>query len=490
MCILPNRTSVDAELEVSPNAQPPRSGFRLSRWRIRYRHRVLIQRSILPFTWPIFIELICVVLMGIASTILVSRINKDATAAVGITDSVTYIILSLLTAIALGGSVVIAQAFGRRNRDKAHLSANQVMNLGIMISLFCCLGMFLFAENILAIVAYGAEPEVVTLANQYLKVIALSYPALAITLSGSGILRAVGNSRSPATTNILMNILNIVISYPLIYGIDALDWGGLGVLGAGIGISIARWLGAGMLLFFLAHNSSLRIPIRTFLKPFNRLILKDILIIGVPASIESLMFNIGKLTTQIMVAGMGTIVMAGNVITFSILLFINIPGNALAMAATVLIGKRLGQNQTRIARLEMILIMLLATLSLSLLGLLTIPFAHSIAAIYTDDPAVIKVIVNLIYLNALMMPIWAASFVLPAAFKGAKDVKYSMWTAIMSMWGCRIILGYLLGIHFEFSIYGIWLGMFADWWLRGALYLYRLINRRWLNVYINQQKKS
>ncbi|MCG6326370.1 MATE family efflux transporter, partial [Vibrio alginolyticus] len=99
------------EQAAQPDSEPP---YLRRRWQLRYRHRVLIQRSILPFTWPILIELVCVVLMGIVSTILVSRIGKDATAAVGITDSVTYIILSLLTAIALGGSVLIAQAFGRR----------------------------------------------------------------------------------------------------------------------------------------------------------------------------------------------------------------------------------------------------------------------------------------------------------------------------------------------------------------------------------------
>lgn len=482
-----DRFSSETELVARPDSEPPCSQTPVRRWRVRYRHRVLIQRSILPFTWPILVELVCVVLMGIVSTILVSRIGKDATAAVGITDSVTYIILSLLTAIALGGSVLIAQAFGRRDRQKALFGASKVMNLGVLISVVCCVAMFLFAEPILAVVAYGAEPEVIALADQYLKMIALSYPALAITLSGSGILRAVGNSRSPATTNILMNILNIVISYPLIYGIEALHWNGLGMLGAGIGISAARWIGAAMILFVLTHNSSLRVPANEFLKPFSRSILKEILVIGVPASVESLMFNIGKLITQIMVAGMGTIVMAGNVVTFSVLLFVNIPGNALAMAATVLIGKRLGQNQTRTARLEMQLILWLATAALIALGIVTVPFAHQIGAIYTDDPAVIDVVVNLIYLNALMMPIWAASFVLPAAFKCAKDVKYSMWTAILSMWGCRIVLGYLLGIYAQLGIYGIWLGMFADWWLRGALYLYRMLSRRWLNVYLTSR---
>lgn len=455
---------------------------------LRRRYKVLIFKSILPFTWPILVELVCVVMMGIMSTILVSRIDRNATAAVGLTDSVTYIILSLLTAIALGGSVFIAQAFGRRDRIKARLGASQVMNLGVLLSCICCLAMYLFSDEILVVVAYGADPEVVSLATHYLSLIALSYPALAITLSGSGILRATGDSRSPAMTNIAMNILNIAISYPLIYGIDIFRVPGFGMIGAGIGIVVARWLGAGMTLFVLTHNSALQVPFREFFKPFSRTTLREILVIGVPASVESLMFNIGKLITQIMVAGMGTVIMAGNVITFSILLFVNIPGNALAMAATVLIGKRLGQGYTRIARLEMTLILQISTLALVVLALLSVPFAHQIGAIYSDDADVTEVVANLIYLNALMTPIWAASFVLPAAFKGAKDVKYSMWTAILSMWGCRIVLGYILGIYLQWGIYGIWCGMFADWWLRGGLFLYRMVNLHWLHAYLHNRR--
>ncbi len=79
-----------------------------------------------------------------------------------------------------------------------------------------------------------------------------------------------------------------------------------------------------------------------------------------------------------------------------------------------------------------------------------------------------------------MTTVWGASFVLPSLFKGAKDVKYCMWTSIASMWGCRIVLGYILGIVCGFGIYGVWLGMFADWWIRGILYFLRMINLKWL----------
>lgn len=471
--------------DYQPTQQTTNYSFKLTT-KVRHRHKVLLRRNIIPFAWPIFIELTGVVLMGMISTILVSRIGKYETAAVGISDSVTFLVISLFTAIALGGSVLIAQAFARSDKTKTLSGARQVMNFNILLGLFCLLIIVFFSRSLLQIIAYGADHQVLELTDLYLRTISFSYPALAIILAGSGILRAVGNTRLPMFSNISMNILNIVFSYPLIYGTSAIgisDWQGLGLVGAGYGITAARWIGALMIIIFLAKNSTLKVMIKDYCKPFSRKLLYEILSIGIPASIESLMFNVGKLLTVVMVSGMGTVAIAGNVITFSTLLMINLPGNALAMAATILIGKRLGQGKPKVAYQEMLLIFWTSTILMILFAAASVPFAKVIAGFYTEDPEVIKLVANLLYINALMMPIWAASFVLPAAFKGAKDVKYGMWTAIFCMWGCRICTGYLLGVLLQWGIYGIWVGMFVDWWFRAGLYFYRMISKKWLNTY-------
>lgn len=442
------------------------------------RQQILLWREVIPFTWPILIELTCVVLMGMISTILVSRLGKSETAAVGISDSVTYIIFSIQSAIALGGSVLIAQALGRRNRQKSIDGARQVMNLNICFSVLSAILIVLGSEPLLEAVALGADPEVKHLAEQYLRLIAMSYPALGVTLAGSGILRAAGNTRLPMLINIGMNLLNIIFSYPLIYGITS--WTGIGLSGAGIGVILSRYIGAAVLIVYLAVTPEFCMTLRGYWQPFSRIILRDILNIGIPASIESLMFNVGKLITQLMVAGMGTVAMAGNVITFSLLLLINLPGNALATAATILVGKRLGQQRPRVATSQLKMIFWLSTGLLCLLGLLSVPIAAQLAGLYTQDQDVIHVVKQLLYLNALLMPVWAASFVLPSGFKGARDAKFCMWTAIASMWGCRICCGYIFGILLDWGVYGVWFGMFADWVIRGMIYFIRLLNGRWL----------
>ena len=124
--------------------------------KVRYRHKVLLKRHVWPFTWPIILELSCVVLMGIISTVLVARLGADKTAAVGFTDGITWIIISVMTAVALGGSVVVAQSFGRGDRTSALSAAGQVMVLGMSVALVSMLSIFLFSDSMLYIVAYGA----------------------------------------------------------------------------------------------------------------------------------------------------------------------------------------------------------------------------------------------------------------------------------------------------------------------------------------------
>lgn len=86
----------------------------------------------------------------------------------------------------------------------------------------------------------------------------------------------------------------------------------------------------------------------------------------------------------------------------------------------------------------------------------------------------------LVWLNAAFMPLWAASWVLPAGLKGARDARFTMWVSLLGMWGCRIVPGYALGIMLGMGAAGIWLGMFLDWLVRCLLFYWRLTSGRWL----------
>ncbi|EMN5860011.1 MATE family efflux transporter [Pluralibacter gergoviae] len=454
----------------------------------RKSYRVLFWREITPLAVPIFLENTCVLLMGVLSTFLVSWLGADAMAGVGLADSFNMVIMAFFAAIDLGTTVVVAFSFGRRERRRARAAARQSLVIMTLFSIVLAAVIHLFGREIIEVVAGAATPHVKALALTYLELTVLSYPAAAIALIGSGALRGAGNTKIPLLINGGMNILNIIISSILIYGV--FSWGGLGFVGAGLGLTISRYIGAVAIVAVLAvgFNPALRITLKSYFRPLNFAIIWEVMGIGIPASIESVLFNGGKLLTQMFVAGMGTEVIAGNFIAFSVASLINLPGNALGAASTIITGKRLGKGQIGQAELQLRHVFWLATIMLTAIAWGTAPLAGLFASFYTHDENVKDVVKILLWLNAAFMPIWAASWVLPAGLKGARDARFAMWVSMFSMWGARVVLGYLLGIVLGMGVVGVWLGMFADWAVRGICFYWRMVSGRWLWKYPRVKK--
>lgn len=449
----------------------------------RRSYRVLFWREITPLAVPIFFENLCVLLMGVLSTFLVSWLGKEAMAGVGLADSFNMVIIAFFAAVDLGTTVVVAFSLGKRNPERARATARQSLALMTVLSVLMAIVIQFYGHHIINVIAGNATPEVKALALSYLHISVWSYPAAAIALIGSGALRCAGNTKIPMLINGGMNILNIMITSVLIYGV--FSWHGLGFIGAGLGLTISRYIGAAAVIYVLmtGFNPALKISLKSYFSRLNTNILMEVLGIGIPASIESVLFNGGKLLTQVFVAGMGTNVIAGNFIAFSIVSLINLPGNALGSASTIIVGTRLGKRQISQAERQLKHIFWLSTLGLCALTLLSAPFAGLLAAFYTNEADVISVVKMLVWLNAAFMPLWAASWVLPAGLKGARDARFTMWVSLLGMWGCRIVAGYALGIMLGMGVAGIWLGMFLDWLVRGLLFYWRLTSGRWLKKY-------
>ncbi|MDM3392665.1 EmmdR/YeeO family multidrug/toxin efflux MATE transporter [Citrobacter sp. Cb014] len=456
----------------------------------RKSYKVLFWREITPLAVPIFLENTCVLLMGVLSTFLVSWLGKEAMAGVGLADSFNMVIMAFFAAIDLGTTVVVAFSLGKRDRRRARAAARQSLVIMTIFATVLAAVIHYFGEQIIDVVAGEATPDVKALALNYLELTVLSYPAAAIALIGSGALRGAGNTKIPLLINGGMNILNIIISSILIYGV--FSWQGLGFVGAGLGLTISRYIGAFAIIWVLmiGFNPALRIPFKSYFKPLNLAIIWEVMGIGIPASIESVLFNGGKLLTQMFVSGMGTSVIAGNFIAFSIAALINLPGNALGSASTIITGRRLGNGQIAQAEIQLRHIFWLSTIGLTAIAWLTAPFAGVMASFYTHDQDVKEVIVILIWLNAAFMPIWAASWVLPSGFKGARDVRFAMWVSMLGMWGCRVVAGYTLGIVLGWGVVGVWLGMFFDWAVRAALFYWRMVTGRWLWKYPRPEREK
>ncbi|XKM13307.1 EmmdR/YeeO family multidrug/toxin efflux MATE transporter [Orbaceae bacterium ac157xtp] len=457
-------------------------------YKYRKSNQVLLKHEVYPLAIPILIENLSVLLMGIFSTFLVSWLGKAQMAAVGLAESFNMIIMSGFMAVALGTSVVVAFSLGRHNRKKAVVAARQSIALLVLVSLVLVLTVEFAGYWIIEMIAGKADDDVKELSLLFLRQSVMGYPALAIILIGSGALRGAGNTKLPMYLNIAMNICNIIISYVLIYG--AFGWNGLGFVGAGIGITLSRYIGMFFILLAITFKPcrALKIPLRSYFHAFNSKILIDVLSIGVPASIESVMFNLGKLITQTFVAGMGTSAIAGNFIAFSIASVLTLPGTTFGSALTIIVGKRLGIGQIHQTIRQVKFVFMFSSICLCVLSFACIPFIPFICSLYTNDAEVIDIASLLLLLHILFTFFWGSSFVLPYGYKGAKDASYTMWIAIISMWLCRIVVGYALGVVLGWGVVGVWMGMFSDWIIRSFFFMRRLKTGKWLKHYSRKAK--
>ncbi|WP_425280072.1 EmmdR/YeeO family multidrug/toxin efflux MATE transporter [Kosakonia arachidis] len=457
-------------------------------YRKRKSYRVLFWREITPLAVPIFLENTCVLMMGVLSTFLVSWLGKEAMAGVGLADSFNMVVMSFFAAIDLGTTVVVAFSLGKLDGERARAATRQSLVIMTLFAIVLAAVIHYFGTQIIDFIAGAATAEVKALALTYLELTVISYPAAAIALIGSGALRGAGNTKIPLLINGGMNILNIIISSILIYGLWG--WKGMGFAGAGLGLTISRYIGAVAIIWVLmiGFNPALRISLKSYFEKLNFSIIWEVMGIGIPASIESVLFNGGKLLTQMFVAGMGTNVIAGNFIAFSVAALINLPGNALGSASTIITGKRLGKGQIGQAERQLRHVFWLSTLILTAIAWGTAPLAGLFASFYTQEEDVKEVVKVLLWLNAAFMPIWAASWVLPAGLKGARDARFAMWVSMLGMWGCRVVAGYTLGIMLGMGVIGVWLGMFLDWAVRGVFFYWRMASGRWLWKYPKPQK--
>ncbi|WP_443662335.1 MATE family efflux transporter [Clostridium sp.] len=443
-----------------------------------------IRKDVFNLAMPIMTEQLFVISLGMINTMMAGHIGKEAVSAIGMVDSINNIFIAFFSALAIGGMVVVAQFIGQGNIKKANEAMKQALFSGLIITFILTIMMFLLKGPIINALFGNAEPEVIRNAHTYLSVTLLTYPLITIDLIANGLLRGAGDTKTPMKISIFMNIINVSLTYTFINILH------LGIMGAALGIAIARVSGGILIIVVLIRGSKILKLTNIKKFKFDKSLLKLVFGIGVPASIESLVFNGGKLITQVFIVNMGTIAIAANAIAGSVATMLNVPGNSLCIAATALVGRYMGRNDTVEAEKSLSYITKLSTIALIIIAAVFIPFAPNVVSLFTTNKEIIHLTAIVLIVNSACIPIWSISFVLPAGLKGAGDVKYTLVTAIIGMWLFRITLGYLLGVVLKFGLVGVWVGMIVDWLVRGTLYLIRFKKGKWKNKTVIKMQAS
>lgn len=437
---------------------------------------------------PILIEQTFIMLLGVVNTIMAGHLGKEVLSAIGMIDAINNVIIAFFSAIAIGGTVIIGRYYGAGNMTDTQNTAINAIIATFLISLVPTLPLWIFKDSILFILYGSVDTIVQKNAIIYFNITLITYPLLAITFMIFGILRGTGNTTSPMKISVIMNVINVFLGYILIFGIhiENADFNvnipSLGILGAALSIAIARSLGSILALIALIKhliNTSLR-ELKYF--SFDPHLLKQVFGIGLPAGLESLIFNAGKLVLQTVVVSYGTVSMASSTILWSMFGLMNIPGVAIAIASPTLVSQAIGRNEPDEARGTLFSMVKLTILLQSVMSIPFFIFAPKLVSLYTQEADVIALSTKVLYSLILFLPIlWAHSFVLPQGLKGSGDVKFTLITSLVSMWALRIGGGWILGTFLGFQLLGLWLAMYLDWILRGILFTLRLKGNRWLH---------
>jgi putative MATE family efflux protein len=369
-------------------------------------------------------------LLGIVDTLLVAGLGAVAIAGVGSALQVMFFLISALSALAIGSSVLVAQAVGAGDIARAGRLGRQSLLWSVLFSIPLSVGGYLLSEPIMGL--FGLESEVAAIGTQYLQVTMGTVVVLVALFIGGGVLRGAGDSRTPLWVTALANVVNVALAYALIDGHFGLP--ALGAIGSAWATFLARGLALALLLAAMWRGrNGVTISGRGGWRPdFG--VARQVLRIGIPAALEQVLVTLAFLALAVVVARLGTDVLAAQRITFNALSLSFLPGIGFGIAATALVGRSVGA--ARIAEGEAAARMATrwAVIWMSAIAALLIVFAPQMFAFFTQDTAVIQSGVPGLRVLALTQPFWAVLFVQAGALRGTGNTRFPLLVTSISIW--------------------------------------------------------
>ena len=419
--------------------------------------RLFTASTLRRLIWPLIIEQLLAITLGMADIIMVTTLGEAAVSGVSLVDNINILINNIFAALATGGAVVCAQYIGRRDAKMVSVTAKQL------------------------IYAVSAAAIILMIIGLVFRYPLFSLPGIALYNGCAALFRAQGNSKVSMYIALLVNILNIGGNAILIF---AFHWH---VEGVAIPTLVARTAAAVVLLVLLYHDKPYRgapaINITGLLKfAFDPKIIKHILAIGIPNGLENSMFQIGKILVLTLIASFGTGAIAANAAANTITSLEVLPGAAIGLAMLTVVGQCLGAGRPDEAEYFARKLMKITYLSMIALNVPILLFSAPIAAIFHLQPQTMQLARRMLCVHGFFgILIWPLSFTLPNVLRAAGEAKFTMIVSMISMWTIRVGVSYIFAACTGLGAMGVWYAMILDWVLRSAIFSVRFLRGKWKN---------
>ena len=423
---------------------------------------------------PLFVDQLLLLLVTFLSNLMIAQAGANILSGVSLVDMTNTVLFFIFVALASGGSVVISQYIGNKNKDMAEHSAAQLYSFNIVISLSVSIILIIFNKPFINLLFGQAEADVISTASLYFFLSAFSYPFYSLYQSGNAIFRSIGNTKIPMISSIIMNFLNFFGNALSIYVFDA------GVFGFGISAIVGRMLASLLVLYLsLKDNDRFNIQIKHIFE-FHKDIIQKIVRIAIPNSIENGALTFGKLILASIIAGFGTNQIAANGIANSIIPISISFGLATNLIIVTVIGQCVGANDYEQARFYIKKLLKWMWVINAIMVISITAASPLILKLYNLSDEITSITLKLILIhNSFALFVWPIPFGLPNALRAAGDSKFTMSVSLFAMVVFRIGFTFILSFGFGLEVYGVWFAMLMDWLVRIVLYSHRYISNKW-----------
>lgn len=423
---------------------------------------------------PIFIETLLIMMLGAVDTIMLSQYSDESVAAVGVVNQIVMFAFLIFEVINIGTSVLCSQYLG------AKMQKNMVQVVGVALLFNLVVGLL-----ISAILHYGAttllgwmglRPELLKYGIGYMQIVGAFafFQAISFTISAS--LRSANKAIYPMLVTVLVNIMNIIGNYSLIFG----KWGmpALGAEGAAISTSVARGVSMVVLFVILFRKHIPRFPLYYF-RPFPWVELKNLLKVGLPSAGENMSYSFSQVVITYFINILGNNALATRTYTVNIVMFVYLFAIAMAQGGAISIGHLVGQKKIRAAYLLGKYVMRLSILVSLVLSCVWAASGHFIFSMLTDNQEIIKMGVTIMMVDIIVEIGRAVNIYATNALRSAGDVNFPFYVGVAVQWTVSVGFSYLFGIYWGWGLVGMWCAFLLDENIRALLFVKRWNSMRW-----------
>ena len=372
-----------------------------------------IPRQILLFAMPLMLGNIFQMLYNTVDSIVVGNfVSTEALAAVGATTMITNMAVFFFNGFSVGAGVVIGNLFGARKMEELHRAIETTMATTLILCVLFTVG---GVASVRFMLAFMSTPDdVMADATTYLRIYFAGVSGLLIYNTGSGILRAVGDTTRPLYFLILTSLLNIVLDLVFVINFH------MGISGVAYATIISQFISALLTLFLLTRSRDIyRVTWRDM--RIDRKLLWKILSIGLPTGLQAIITSFSNVFVQSYINFFGSTVMAGWACYNKLDQFVMLPMQSMAMASTTFVSQNIGAGKVdRANKGTKVSIALTLAITFVIITVIEI-FAGPSVGLFTSDPEVIRSGTLFLRINMYFLLFNCVNHVLAGALRGRGD---------------------------------------------------------------------